>query len=412
MSVQPGLEPAIKPSEPPKAPSAVYCEHGLPIEVWERVIDHVPYDDVGTLLSCALTCSAFLKRSRLRLYTRVVLKDDERAQHFVRAFTSTPESGGAVRELVVQGFMFTGPNVDVVPQILPTLTELRTLVVHAPIRGDCVAMHACLATARQTLTALSIQEPRIESLTQLAEFITSFPNLRALALANVQFLDTPDSSQADAPARLLALNTLDLKDTLPFVSTEPTRAIVRWVCSVTSMPLRAARLELALGGATADIVEHIVRASGAALQTLALDFGVRGYENVAFDFSALPSLRVLSLRMPTSAVPTCLYMLTRLPASNRLSTLALALRAPDDSSAPGFAFVLPTQRLRPLFAEKRFPRLQRFFVRWSFNDGPSFERPRRDFPAQHLVYYECLPNAPRRAWTDDLESIIDRVFEM
>ncbi|KAH8093197.1 hypothetical protein BXZ70DRAFT_909186 [Cristinia sonorae] len=78
----------------------------LPVELWETIIDFCAYEarrasNMRLLHACALTCRAWLQRSRLHLYATIHLQNEDQLQHFLSLVRSNPEAGTFVRELNV-----------------------------------------------------------------------------------------------------------------------------------------------------------------------------------------------------------------------------------------------------------------------------------------------------------------------
>ena len=84
----------------------------LPKEVWERVIDFVPYysdpsgaqrekESVDTLYACALVCRSWLHRSQRHLFATVNLSSASRTQAFLDILVRSPSVGKGVVVLII-----------------------------------------------------------------------------------------------------------------------------------------------------------------------------------------------------------------------------------------------------------------------------------------------------------------------
>ncbi|GJE99495.1 hypothetical protein PsYK624_157590 [Phanerochaete sordida] len=387
-------------------------KYRLPLEVWELIIDYHS-DDVRTLLACSLTCSALLRRSRRHLYRRVVLRTEDRAAYFVRALTHDPGNWGAVHALEVEGELFSTEGTSM-PLLFPMLRTLHTLVVHKLRQAAYDGARACLAAVQHSVTTLSLSGAYLRSLPALAALLTRLPHLRHLALLDVVFEEPVDEARIDeAAAPVLALDTFDFRGWAHRAGGAHIRSVLAWVCAASPGTLRSLRLQVPLGGHTSGAVHRIVAAHSATLHTLVLDLGARGFEDFEFRFGENTALRRLQLCLPATTPTTCAQLLRGLPGGGRaLADLALVFRALNDSYSPAATPFARIAALRPLFAEGAFAALERLHIRCALEATPLFVTPPREALYRDLVFQDWLPEAPRDAWTDDLEETFDRVFEI
>lgn len=388
--------------------SALTKKH-LPVEVWELVIDHL-HDDFQALLACSLTCTAFVSRSRRHLWKRIVLTNKEHANHFAQAFLDDRRNWNAVRELVISGELFVRQEGSATPLIFPALSNLRTVVI-CDLQVDAYEdALACLLPLRRSITRLSLSGARFQTFPLLAAFILNFQNLQSLALSHVSSVKTIMPADVEQYAPQLPLTVFDFRLSSFYNQYRESTKLVL-ASRIATPTLACLRLRVPLGTVVAGDVERLVTMNKATLHTLVIDYGAAGYDDLDYQFGpeklALPRLQV---GVPILATETCENLLRQLPAPNALEDLSLVFSAYDDGTPPTTRF-LRIRRLRPLFEENLFPRLQRFHVRCQLLETeygpPDIELVNKDF-----VLGELLPNAPRHVWTDDLEERFERFFEI
>ena len=77
----------------------------LPIEVWEKIIDHTwhPGNDRRAVVACALSCRAWLLRCRYHLYRRLSILSEGGLNAVIETLSRTPSLGNRVHSLDVNG---------------------------------------------------------------------------------------------------------------------------------------------------------------------------------------------------------------------------------------------------------------------------------------------------------------------
>lgn len=97
----------------------------VPIDIWYHAIDMI--DGSDTLKACAVTCRAFLRRCRYRLFRCCVLRTFHDAKLLVRALRKDVDSRSFVRELHLSFNAATKPTGPVAKFLLPMLSDLQAL---------------------------------------------------------------------------------------------------------------------------------------------------------------------------------------------------------------------------------------------------------------------------------------------
>ncbi|EKM61773.1 uncharacterized protein PHACADRAFT_248617 [Phanerochaete carnosa HHB-10118-sp] len=274
-----GLDAAARSPELSKLSSfSPSDQYGLPLELWELIIDSL-CDDVNALLACAATCSVFLRRSRHHLYKRVMLRTEDDANLFVQTLANDKANWDAVRELKLAGQLLCERDRNTTPLLFPMLRRLYTLVVYRLEQDALAHIHLFLAPVQQSITKFSLCAAHLPSFSSLSNLLLSFPHLRDLSLLGITFMQDVDVSTIKVYKPQLHLTLLDLSVPFGHGNYSYIQAMASWVCHVSFTTLCCLRLQLPLGAEMASAAEQLVHANRATLHTLALDFGCSHWEN-------------------------------------------------------------------------------------------------------------------------------------
>lgn len=111
---------------------SVHASPSLPLEVCERVIDHIYEASWGyrySLFACALVCRSWAPRSRFNLFHSVALDLEQSASRFIATVSTSPKLGEYVRELQIslheQHGQWLYRLLQVLPPLLPNLYRLE-----------------------------------------------------------------------------------------------------------------------------------------------------------------------------------------------------------------------------------------------------------------------------------------------
>lgn len=184
----------------------------VPLEVCERVINAVSLLKVtdnltianqelrrNTLLACALTCRAWLFRSRYHLHRDVKMFDKHQLERFVGVLRDTPDIQTFVCTLSTGSRPQRGKIEEwlhLIPLYLAiVLRNLYTLRIH---NCDWRALHPSFFMAIKHFTAvtsLTLQTVKLGTSRELVKLVFAFPSLTELTIREVQCIK-------DRPCRL------------------------------------------------------------------------------------------------------------------------------------------------------------------------------------------------------------------
>ncbi|KAF7791085.1 hypothetical protein EIP86_002046 [Pleurotus ostreatoroseus] len=175
----------------------------LPLEVYERAIDatlHLKTSENSTienarlrrttLLACALTCKAWLFRSRYHLHREVQIFDKCQLDRFVAVLRNEPNIGQFVRTFVVGSRPQAGKVkqwAHLIPLYLAEFMHgLKVFIVNG---CDWRVLHPSFlmkAAKFVTVTKLVMHTVKLGTSRELTKLVFSFPNLRELTVQDTQ----------------------------------------------------------------------------------------------------------------------------------------------------------------------------------------------------------------------------------
>ena len=166
----------------------------LPLEVQERVIDHLE-DDVQNLRQCARLCRAWYIRSRVYLLRRIQVTSSECLDEicaYFRVRRSLCSLVGSIKILSKPGRgkssdMVWAPLLSLFPRIAclnlsTSITDAKTHVSFHPTILTCLKHH----TKRGPLHSLSLTYMAVRNPLELLRLLAALPSLRTLYCANVR----------------------------------------------------------------------------------------------------------------------------------------------------------------------------------------------------------------------------------
>ena len=253
-------------------------QYGLPLELWELILDMLS-DDAKALKACAVTCSAFLNRSRRNLYRRATLYAEDDANLFVQTLTNDPGNRDAVRELVLIGRLLSHQAGNATSLLFPMLNKLDTLVIYRLDHDVYPHIHIPPLHVQRNITRFCLGAAHFQSFSQLSELLLSFLNLNHLNLTDVSFEEDVDVSAIDVHTPHLRLTTVHLRGVMPYPNHLRLEVLAHWLCRVSPSTINSLRLISGLDAETAGAAEHFIHANRAALHTLVFDLGCTNWEN-------------------------------------------------------------------------------------------------------------------------------------
>ena len=190
----------------------------LPLDVYEEIIglvdarplriSHESFTSIWrkTLYSCALVCHDWLPKSRLHLFQRVSLNNDQQVDRFMTTVNTTPQLGEYVQalELSLHDDSIYKVHQDL-PPLLPNLT-------HIHCSNLPVLRHTFFALASRFSTVFSLRFENLEqqSLQEIVQILYQFPRLQKLEFADCVWTSPGSfhcSGQKWEQYPLLSLNT-------------------------------------------------------------------------------------------------------------------------------------------------------------------------------------------------------------
>ncbi len=197
----------------------------LPLEVCERIIDCVPSLKVAdnsahennklrrnTLVACALTCRAWLFRSRHHLHFSISIYDKVEFDHFVALLNQTPEIASFVVHLTT-GTRAQKDKLQEWSHLVPfslasPLSKLKTVLFN---NCDWRNLHPSflMMTAQFTsVTRMTLQDLKLGSSRELVQLIFSFSSLIELTVRGVECIRNRSCTLRGRSKRCLPLRYL------------------------------------------------------------------------------------------------------------------------------------------------------------------------------------------------------------
>jgi len=168
----------------------------LPIEIWERAIDHL-WADVETLKACTLVCRLWTPRSRFHLLGKVVLDERKQVCSLMRVARASAFHAEAVSLVVIRGGKSMGEsNRRPIPHLgtfaamaARKLNSLKRLAIwngkwEAGSMHPDVLLHLFALTSVTELTLIDVTFP---SPVVFGQLLNSLPNLEYLECQDVTF---------------------------------------------------------------------------------------------------------------------------------------------------------------------------------------------------------------------------------
>ncbi|KAI0672493.1 hypothetical protein C8Q78DRAFT_1027588 [Trametes maxima] len=191
----------------------------FPQEIIDNFIDGC-YDDTYTLRQCALTCRAWLPRSRHNLYYRIVLRRHEQLLSLSWSLSSSSELPELVLELVVEMPLETPATFvnEVCAVLARQIPRVRKLTVAQPrfVYPDAretvqisTSTAACISTFA-SVTHLALMDLLLDSLVDLIRIVKALPSLSVLQCKAIEWEEpeTPADDPLFDEEGWLSLDTL------------------------------------------------------------------------------------------------------------------------------------------------------------------------------------------------------------
>ncbi|GJE90057.1 hypothetical protein PsYK624_061800 [Phanerochaete sordida] len=300
----------------------------VPIDIWYHAIDMI--DGSDTLKACAVTCRAFLRRCRYRLFRCCVLRTFHDAKLLVRALRKDVDSRSFVRELHLSFNAATKPTGPVAKFLLPMLSDLQALWITGG-RGSGIHPSFCasLFPVSQTVTKLILPTYVPDNIPDLSGLVLALPCLTTLSVNPSGYPAFKTGNEIESlPAQGAESGQHQLSDvhfsTFMCSSDASTPAVILWLRN-TSVPLALRRIHICMGiDANSILNMQALVYMGQNLHTLVLE--MRSWRDPEFVI-VLPkawSLRSLKITTYNRHIAAALDVVTSLPPAT-LQDLCLVL---------------------------------------------------------------------------------------
>ncbi|KAI0357804.1 hypothetical protein OH77DRAFT_1302111 [Trametes cingulata] len=189
----------------------------FPIEVCERIIDRCldfryNSDQYVTLKACALTCSAWLPRSRYNMFYKVDLRSRAQCDRYLAAVAEHPERAGWVRVLEIGAKDQYWPLSQLIaPHLHANCHELHLWVSwwnfppHYIYKVLCPLLRRCKNIIKLHLALLDMR-----SLSEMSCIVLSMPWLQSLTILDSGLEDWRMHWQLKRIQSCMDLTTLDI----------------------------------------------------------------------------------------------------------------------------------------------------------------------------------------------------------
>lgn len=187
---------ALRRPRPPPLPR-------VPPEVWEHVIDIYAeerdqlansgdsrYEWQSDLLPLALVCRTWVFRTRLHLFTSVILSSPQRIEKFLKTLVRSPEHGKLVKTLEIEGPWVEASMEENVQScrwihealftLPPLVPRVRTLILHwLPVLHPS---YLVLFSRFKSVRSLALDFLDRQSASEVIQLVNRFPKLHQLTL--------------------------------------------------------------------------------------------------------------------------------------------------------------------------------------------------------------------------------------
>ena len=186
----------------------------LPIEVWERVIDHLPNKSWAMyssghrdLRACCLTCRAWVTRCRVHLFRVVVLRTSTDFHGIRRFLNASPVLWDRVEMLIIR---VSPQNDDVASQSWLPLVPIHLARIIRSLKWlnldgvDLTAVHPRFYQTYslfQSVEHLALENVKYSQYSQLSRFVST-TSAQKVYLWNFTYVDTSNSGIVSPAGRL------------------------------------------------------------------------------------------------------------------------------------------------------------------------------------------------------------------
>ena len=148
---------------------AIQASPKLPVEVWERVIDHL-WEDYPELLACSLVCRAWLPRSGFHLLNRALLQSRSDVYRLAKNLQSSEGLRKRMHTLIVRGGRTEATRIAI-----PQIGTLAATLARSPPQAEELGLWHAMWRDIPDDTFLHLT--RFTSVTRLTLAYVTFPNV-------------------------------------------------------------------------------------------------------------------------------------------------------------------------------------------------------------------------------------------
>jgi len=169
----------------------------FPVEIYERIIDRIPYHDLrdspidfqdvsfeyALLCACALTCRAWVPRSRVNLYRSISIKDSATVKSLCASLNLRPQNGNFVQLVQVRN----GTALSQIALHFPR--RMKNIQVMEFVKLELTKIHPTLffnLSKFKSITQLGFKDVAFDGFSEYTKFVTAFPNVTRLYLSGTQ----------------------------------------------------------------------------------------------------------------------------------------------------------------------------------------------------------------------------------
>lgn len=372
----------------------------VPIEIWEHILDLI--DDFPTWKICAVTCRAFLRRSRRNLYRRVCLTNQYNAELLVQVLHNNTDSRVAINALSLVYPSATAPTGPVARFLFPMLPKLQYLHIrsskmHTPIDP---LLYIALLPVSQTVTKVKLDWCTLQDLTDVVRLLNALPNLKDLALHELSFRRTTIAQdQGGVGWPVIRLSSLCLEESYhPFVD-----SLVRLLSQTPSTP-SLEKLYFCFNTSIPTPLRDAADLFKETLHTLALDI-LR--TNGPLVLPKMPSLRHLHVRIEVKDIVHCATLLQGLlPGTIEDLSLSFTHHGFIDATPEGIPWerIAGIAGLDAVLDHPRFSALRRLSIR-CFMWQPDWKCDLPPSACREHILGNWLPSVDRSLWVDDFRDV-------
>ncbi|KAL6297912.1 hypothetical protein BKA93DRAFT_110745 [Sparassis latifolia] len=337
----------------------------LPHEVTDRIIDFL-WDDQRTLYSCALTCHAWLPRSRFVMYHNIRIREGHSFDAFVRVLQLPHLQHLFSNTLFLEvkwwaRYETTHSWTHLFPlafgRRFSNVTDLKIRGMNWINNSPSLNIFTLGFSQLTRVVTLDLDQCMFHTFRELQRLLCAFPNIRNLHVINLRLeSDLPPNSSQEFYVRGPSPITLHLTSLITTLGA--CSSLHQWLCNTPSVESLSM---LSIGGSNKDFefaaADGLLRAVGGVLRDLYLNlWNSLQYEPFTqrHSLSACSNLKFLALSFYyfSNNVGTHLYrLLGTISSDTRLTRLRFTFHLPLETDT---AYLANMQGIEEILAQEHF----------------------------------------------------------